>query len=229
MDDLVDTTEMYLKSVLELEEAKVSPLRARIAERLAQSPPTVTQTVARMEKAGLVGILPDRTLQLTSAGKRRAVSVMRKHRITECFLAGVVGLEWTRLHEEACRWEHVISDVAGEKMAALVGDPAVSPYGNPIPPAGHHDWDCRMSLFGTTNLVRLLIDHGRPVEARIAWIGEAGQARPELLGVLAQAGVLPGAVARFESHGPSVLVEVEGRCKTVELGHRDAAQLFVDF
>src|SRR5271154_7093727 len=107
---LIDTTEMYLRTVFELEEEGVVPLRARIAERLAQSGPTVSQTVARMERDGLVVVAGDRHLELTDSGRGRAVAVMRKHRLAERLLSDVIGLEWEHVHAEACRWEHVMSD-----------------------------------------------------------------------------------------------------------------------
>ncbi|MBW0094136.1 metal-dependent transcriptional regulator, partial [Pseudonocardia sp. KRD-188] len=107
MNELIDTTEMYLRTIYELEEEGVVPLRARIAERLGQSGPTVSQTVARMERDGLVVVAGDRHLELTDAGRSRAVAVMRKHRLAERLLTDVIGLEWELVHAEACRWEHV--------------------------------------------------------------------------------------------------------------------------
>ena len=93
MNELIDTTEMYLRTIFELEEEGVVPLRARIAERLAQSGPTVSQTVARMERDGLLNVADDRHLELTAAGRSRAISVMRKHRLAERLLVDVIGLE----------------------------------------------------------------------------------------------------------------------------------------
>src|SRR5690606_15901332 len=101
---------MYLKVIFELEEEGIVPLRARIAERLHQSGPTVSQTVARMERDGLVLLEADRHLQLTDEGKLLATRVMRKHRLAERLLVDVVGLSWELVHNEACRWEHVISE-----------------------------------------------------------------------------------------------------------------------
>ena len=92
MNDLVDTTEMYLRTILELEEEGVTPLRARIAERLHQSGPTVSQTVNRMERDGLVTVEGDRHLQLTDLGREHAVAVMRKHRLAELLLVNVIGM-----------------------------------------------------------------------------------------------------------------------------------------
>lgn len=133
VNELIDTTEMYLRTIFELEEEGVVPLRARIAERLAQSGPTVSQTVARMERDGLLNVADDRHLELTPAGRSRAVSVMRKHRLAERLLVDVIGLEWEQVHTEACRWEHVMSEAVERKLVALLGNPTTSPYGNPIP------------------------------------------------------------------------------------------------
>ena len=131
--DLIDTTEMYLRTVYELEEEGVTPLRARIAERLRQSGPTVSQTVARMERDGLLTVEGDRHLELTQEGRRQATSVMRKHRLAECLLIDVIGMEWEEVHIEACRWEHVMSDSVERRIDTLLGSPTSCPHGNPIP------------------------------------------------------------------------------------------------
>ncbi len=124
---------MYLRTILELEEEGVVPMRARIAERLDQSGPTVSQTVARMERDGLVSVAPDRHLELTEEGRRLATRVMRKHRLAECLLVDVIGLEWEQVHAEACRWEHVMSEAVERRVLELLRHPTESPYGNPIP------------------------------------------------------------------------------------------------
>ena len=127
INDLVDTTEMYLKTILELEEEGVTPLRARIAERLHQSGPTVSQTVNRMERDGLLTVEGDRHLHLTAAGREHAVAVMRKHRLAELLLVNVIGLPYEEAHEEACRWEHVMSSSVEAKVWELLGRPTRSP------------------------------------------------------------------------------------------------------
>ncbi len=131
--DLIDTTEMYLRTIFELEEEGVVPLRARIAERLRQSGPTVSQTVARMERDGLLLVADDRHLELTPSGRAYATRVMRKHRLAERLLVDVIGLGWEDAHEEACRWEHVISEDVERRLVTLLEQPRESPYGNPIP------------------------------------------------------------------------------------------------
>jgi DtxR family Mn-dependent transcriptional regulator len=133
MSDLIDTTEMYLRTVYELEEEGITPLRARIAERLSQSGPTVSQTVGRMERDGLITVEGDRHLELTDRGRQQAMRVMRKHRLAECLLVTIVGLPWEQVHTEACRWEHVISEQVELRLLEILGHPTESPYGNPIP------------------------------------------------------------------------------------------------
>ena len=130
---LIDTTEMYLRTVFELEEEGIVPLRARIAERLSQSGPTVSQTVARMERDGLLHVEGDRQLLLTETGRTLAMRVMRKHRLAECLLVGVIGLPWEEVHIEACRWEHVISDSVERRLVELLDYPVWCPHGNLIP------------------------------------------------------------------------------------------------
>lgn len=130
---LIDTTEMYLRTVFELEEEGIVPLRARIAERLSQSGPTVSQTVARMERDGLLRVEGDRQLSLTDSGRMLAMRVMRKHRLAECLLVDVIGLPWEEVHIEACRWEHVISDSVERRLVELLAYPVRCPHGNIIP------------------------------------------------------------------------------------------------
>ena len=130
---LIDTTEMYLRTIFELEEEGVTPLRARIAERLAQTGPTVSQTVARMERDGLLHVLGDRQLALSDTGRTLATRVMRKHRLAECLLVGVIKLPWEEVHIEACRWEHVISEGVERRLVELLGYPVRCPHGNLIP------------------------------------------------------------------------------------------------
>jgi len=130
---LIDTTEMYLRTVFELEEEGILPLRARIAERLSQSGPTVSQTVARMERDGLLRVEGDRQLALSATGRTLATRVMRKHRLAECLLVGVIGLPWEEVHIEACRWEHVISDNVERRLVELLEYPVRCPHGNIIP------------------------------------------------------------------------------------------------
>src|ERR1700743_1687299 len=124
---------MYLRTIYELEEEGVVPLAARIAERLEQSGPTVSQTVGRMERDGLVVVADDRHLQLTDHGRSLAVAAIRKHRLAHRLLVAITGRKWEQVHSEDCRWEHVMSEAVERKLVRLLHHPTTSPYGNPIP------------------------------------------------------------------------------------------------
>jgi len=135
--DLHDTTEEYLENILEIEEEGTRVMRARLVERLGLSAAAVSETVGRLEDQGFVQLLDDRTLALTDKGRTLATTVVRRHRLAERLLVDVIGLEWEKVHREADRWEHVISDDVEEKLIALLGDPATCPHGNPIPGSSH--------------------------------------------------------------------------------------------
>ena len=136
MSQLIDTTEMYLKTIFELNEEDIPALRARIVERLGQSGPTGSETVSRMERSGLVSMGRGREIDFTEEGRHYAIRVMRRHRLVERLLQDVIKLDWPHLHDEACRWEHVVSDDVAERIDALLGHPEADPFGNPIPAAG---------------------------------------------------------------------------------------------
>ncbi|NHA67958.1 metal-dependent transcriptional regulator [Phycicoccus flavus] len=210
MTDLIDTTEMYLRTIFELEEEGITPLRARIAERLSHSGPTVSQTVARMERDGLLSVADDRHLQLSDEGRRLATRVMRKHRIAERLLVDVIGLEWEYVHEEACRWEHVMSDRVEQKILAILTDHLESPYGNPIPGLDELGEVGEMVDFrlGLRTLDRVADEGGASVIVRR--IGEPVQVDSEALQLLTEAGLMPGQPARVRREGSRVVVSREG-------------------
>ncbi|WP_022900295.1 metal-dependent transcriptional regulator [Humibacter albus] len=226
MDDLVDTTQMYLKSVLEMEEEGIPALRARIVERLEQAGPTVSETVARIQRDGLMVVTPDRHLEFTELGRRTAMNVMRKHRLAECLLSQTIGLDWEHVHEEACRWEHVMSDEAEVRLVEVLGHPQQTPYGNPIP-ARDALRLVSAAESGLVNVVRLAASQDTPVSAHVRWIGEPLQADPAVLARLRRAGVVPDAPGTFTLHGPMVIVEMDG-AEPLELEHSQAVHLFVD-
>ncbi len=224
MNDLVDTTEMYLRTVLELEEEGVPALRARIAERLHQSGPTVSQTVARMERDGLLTVEDDRHLALTDTGRARAVSVMRKHRLAELLLVNVIGMPYEDAHDEACRWEHVMSESVEQRVYELLGRPTRSPYGNPIP--GLHEFDGRVPSEATGDGVeRNLAFPGLSGKVIVSRICESLQTDADVLRELHAAGVDPGANVVIAQERDAVVVERNG--DLVRLPREVASRVFV--
>lgn len=228
MTDLIDTTEMYLRTILELEEENIVPLRARISERLGHSGPTVSQTVGRMERDGLVVVSEDRTLELTDAGRQKAVDVMRKHRLAERLLSDVIGLDWAYVHEEACRWEHVMSEQVERRLVELLGHPTESPYGNPIPGLDQlGDVPAKGFEQGVVGLVRRLTDAGGPITGTVRRLAEPAQVDPELLEQLKSAGVLPGARGDYRFSEGYVLVQMDGNDEGLELPVEVASHIFL--
>ncbi|MFD6860606.1 iron dependent repressor, metal binding and dimerization domain protein [Rhodococcus sp. NPDC060086] len=215
MKDLVDTTEMYLRTIYDLEEEGVVPLRARIAERLEQSGPTVSQTVARMERDGLLRVAGDRHLQLTEKGRDLAVSVMRKHRLAERLLVDVIGLDWENVHAEACRWEHVMSEEVERRLVEVLNNPTTSPYGNPIP--GLAELGLEKATVSDEKLIRLTeIPSGQPTAVVVRRLAEYVQSDPDVIARLREAGVVPDARVTVETRPGSVMITVTGH-STFEL------------
>ena len=229
VSDLIDTTEMYLRTIYELGEEGIVPLRARIAERLHQSGPTVSQTVARMERDGLVNVQGDRHLELTHEGRTRATRVMRKHRLAERLLIDVIGLEWELVHEEACRWEHVISEHVEQRLVELLNAPTESPYGNPIPGLGELGVSAIPDVFreGNEQLDLALRSAGDGVlSVEVQRMSEEIQKDVGVMTTLRQASIRPGAKVSAELGGLGVKLSADGS-PGCEIDREAATHLFV--
>lgn len=224
VSDLIDTTEMYLRTIYELVEEGIVPLRARIAERLHQSGPTVSQTVARMERDGLLTVQGDRHLELTDEGQLLATRVMRKHRLAERLLTDVIGLDWELVHAEACRWEHVMSETVERRLLELLDHPTESPYGNPIPgldelgDVGGEDF---------MDNVEPLSGAAGPADQRVhvKRISEEMQKDEELMALLRRVGALPGKTVTIARTEEGILIGSGG--ETAELVVEAAEHIFV--
>jgi DtxR family transcriptional regulator, Mn-dependent transcriptional regulator len=228
VSDLIDTTEMYLRTIYELEEEGIVPLRARIAERLHQSGPTVSQTVARMERDNLVHVLGDRHLELTDEGRMRATRVMRKHRLAERLLIDVIGLDWEKVHDEACRWEHVISEDVERRLVDLLNTPTMSPYGNPIPGLQELGVSAATEPFrdGNEQLQDVVSRSTSPIRVVIERMSEEIQKDVEMMGTLREAGIQPGAEVRAELGGLGVRLTADG-WPSCEIDREASTHLFV--
>lgn len=231
---LIDTTEMYLRTIFELEEEGIMPLRARIAERLSQSGPTVSQTVARMERDGLVRVAGDRQLSLTPAGRSRATEVMRKHRLAECLLLDVIGLPWEDLHVEACRWEHVLSDSVERRMLELLDYPVRCPHGNVIPGLEELGIPPEVKariLAAEAERVQPMIDavSSREIPVIVRRISEQVQSDTDLMLKLKRVGIQPGREVRLMASDAGVRVTCADAAvsRMAELPRQIAAHVFV--
>ena len=225
VSDLIDTTEMYLRTIYELVEEDIVPLRARIAERLHQSGPTVSQTVARMERDGLLTVQGDRHIELTEEGQLLATRVMRKHRLAERLLTDVIGLDWELVHAEACRWEHVMSETVERRLLELLDHPTESPYGNPIP--GLDELGEHGAGEDFMDNVEPLSEAATSAEAmvHVKRISEEMQKDEELMGLLRRVGALPGKTVTIVKTDEGILIGSGG--ETAELVQEAAEHIFV--
>jgi len=218
VSDLIDTTEMYLRTIYELVEEGIVPLRARIAERLLQSGPTVSQTVARMERDGLLTVEGDRHLELTDEGNRLATRVMRKHRLAERLLTDVIGLDWELVHAEACRWEHVMSETVERRLVELLGHPTESPYGNPIPGLDELGELSEGESFMTdVEPLDRVVEDGEDVCVIIRRISEEVQKDEQVMAALRRVGALPDKVITVARGADGVLLGSGGETAEIEL------------
>jgi Mn-dependent transcriptional regulator len=220
---------MYLRTIYELEEEGIVPLRARIAERLQQSGPTVSQTVARMERDGLVRVEGDRHLSMTDLGRTLATRVMRKHRLAECLLTQVIGMPWEEVHVEACRWEHVMSDSVEARLLVLLRNPTECPHGNPIP--GLEELGIKDSEAGEEEPISTMIDlaGARDVPVVVRRISEQVQSDPAVMLKLKQVGIQPGREVTLAASddGVRVIGDREADDNPAELPRDIAVHVFV--
>jgi len=225
VSDLIDTTEMYLRTVYELMEEGIVPLRARIAERLHQSGPTVSQTVARMERDGLLTVEGDRHLELTEEGRRLATRVMRKHRLAERLLTDVIGLDWELVHEEACRWEHVMSENVERRLLELLDNPVASPYGNPIPGLAELGQETEAEKFMADVVPLSKAATADTSRALVRRISEEMQKDEALMSAMRRVGALPDKTITIQATPDGVLVGAGG--ESAEIFPEAADHIFV--
>src|SRR6516165_12186039 len=211
--------EEYLETMLGLAEEGVPVIQARIAERLGRSAPSVSEMLDRLTDDGYVS-REGRRLSLTESGRALAEKVVRKHRLAERLLVDVIGLEWHKVHREAGRWEHVISDDVEARLVELLGDPATCPHGNPIPGS-------RSPAPATDTRPLAEVEVGERV--RLLRISEEVELNLGSLTLLDEGGFIPGAVARVDARDSDGTMEVtvEGGLAAIRVSHDLSDRLFV--
>jgi DtxR family Mn-dependent transcriptional regulator len=206
MADLHDATEAYLETILEIEEEGVTPIRARLVERLGLSAPAVSEQVKRLVEQGYAELLDDRTLKLTVSGRALATSIVRRHRLAERLLVDVIGLEWEKVHREADRWEHAISADVEAKLVELLGDPMTCPHGNPIPGS-------RRTAEVVATVVLSQAEAGPVTVTRVS---ERLEVDDEAITLIAHGGLIPGsAIEVLDQRDDGVLVRTDAGDRVV--------------
>jgi DtxR family Mn-dependent transcriptional regulator len=189
--------EEYCEAIYELHEDDVEVIQARIAERLHVSRPAVSEMIKRMEHEGLVTTAKGK-IKLAQRGRSLAEQVVRRHRLAERFLTDILGLSWADAHQEAGRWEHVISNSVEAAMNRILGDPTTCPHGNPIP-GSHYVAPDQQPLSGVR------VGGGFTVSR----IPEELEFAPGLLDFLEQSAITPGRTGVVTAASPDGTVTVE--------------------
>ena len=197
--------EEYCETIFELAEDDLDVIQARIADRLEVSRPAVSEMVKRLEKEGLV-TSDDHVILLTDDGRELATSVVRRHRLAERVLTGVLGLSWTEAHHEAGRWEHVISPAVEVALDRLLGQPTTCPHGNPIPGSSYSEPDTRH-----------LSDVGVGESFTVSRIPEELEFADGLLEFLEKSRLMPGETGSVTAAADgTVTIRISGRSVAVD-------------
>ncbi len=192
--------EEYCECIFELHEDDLEVIQARIAERLHVSRASVSQMIEKMNRAGLVSAEGSR-ISLTIEGQNLAQQVVRRHRLAERFLTDILGLSWSAAHQEAGKWEHVISDDVEIAMNRVLGAPTTCPHGNPIPGSSYIETDA-------VPLSQLALG----AKFMVSRIPEELEFTPGLLDFLQQSSILPGHRGEISAtnHDGTMSVVIDG-------------------
>jgi DtxR family Mn-dependent transcriptional regulator len=192
--------EEYCECIFELHEDDLEVIQARIAERLHVSRASVSQMIEKMSKAGLVNAEGSR-ISLTVEGQNLAQQVVRRHRLAERFLTDILGLSWSAAHQEAGKWEHVISDDVELAMNRVLGAPTTCPHGNPIPGSSYIETDA-VPLSQLASGAKFTVSR----------IPEELEFTPGLLDFLQQSSILPGRRGEISetNHDGTMSVVIDG-------------------
>jgi len=133
MTKVTAVTEEYLEAIYRLQERSGVARTSEIVKMLKVAPGTVTNTVERLEKEGLITHVPYKGVKLTEKGRKLALHVIRRHRLSERLLTDLLHMDWAKVHKAACGLEHVMTDEIMKKLEKALGHPKSCPHGNPIP------------------------------------------------------------------------------------------------
>jgi len=215
MDKLSATIENYLSLVYVLERDKEPVVGVHLAQLLRVTPPTVTNTLKRMVRDGLI-TMDKNGARLTKSGKQSARTVLRRHMLTEWMMARM--LPWSKLHQEAHNLEHAISSEVETALFEELEHPLTCPHGNPLPGSEEavSSW---IPLTKTSSNQRLIIKR----------IHELAEYSLELMSFLENNGLMPGAEVMVREVLPfnqTIALEIQGQ--VITLGFSSARYIFVE-
>jgi DtxR family transcriptional regulator, iron-dependent repressor len=204
--EVTEVTEEYVETIYNMAMEGDIVIGARLAEKFRVAPPTVTETLKRMLRDGLVEMDARRQVTLTERGNQLAEAVLRRHRLTERFLVDMLGMQWHEVHEEAHRLEHRISGAVEQRVVATLDYPTTCPHGNPIP----GNVPSARTYLADQHAIRL--PRATPGEAvTILCVSEVVEDEQELISYLHDRGLTPGTLVRLaqpvpEGHDDGIVV-----------------------
>lgn len=215
--EISSTTEEYLEAIYKLQERNGAAKTTRLAEQLKVALGTITNTIESMEKQGLVIHEPYRGVKLTAKGRKMALDVVRRHRLSERLLTDVLRLEWSKAHDAACKLEHVFADKElSRPLDRALGHPKTCPHGNPIPTETGKLTEEQSEALSNLN---------RGEKGTVVKVTDE---RPDMLQYLATLGLMPGAPVEIEEKAPfngPVMVKVMGA--SYALGREVASVIWI--
>ncbi len=220
-ENLTHAIEDYLKTIYEIQTTNERASTNALAEALDITPASVTGMVQKLSATTppLVDYEKHRGVRLTPAGEEIALEILRHHRLLELFLHQILGFSWDKVHAEADRLEHVISEEFEARIAEVLGDPSHDPHGDPIP-----QLDLSLPPVSQKPLSDL-----RPGQRAV--IQRVGNENPEFLCHLESQGLMPNIELEVVDHSPFdgiLTVRVDAREKDQILGPRITNHIFVD-
>ncbi|MFQ6053139.1 MAG: DtxR family transcriptional regulator [Candidatus Bathyarchaeia archaeon] len=226
------SVEEYLEAIYTFNEKGEPAKTTELAKRLTVSPPSVTQMVKKLADEGLVEYEPYKGATLTGRGAALAQKIVRKHRLLERFLHDFLGLRRNRVHEEACRLEHDLSDETAAALCKVLDKPETCPDdGNPIPPCVLDVEDCgqcaeaRTAEEGVSKLITQLSNLKPGEEGVVAFIRGGTTACQRIMDMGLTRGTRVRVVNAAPFRGP---IEVSVRGSTLALGRRLAGHVFLE-
>jgi DtxR family Mn-dependent transcriptional regulator len=214
---LSESVQNYLKVIYKLETEKNEATTSEIAYELNISSASVTGMLKRLASMKLVNYSSYKGVSLTDDGYKIALEVLRHHRLLEAYLRDSMGFQLARLHDEACKLEHYVSDEFIEKVTAILGDPDFSPLGHPIPRR-----DGEIPLQDNISLIDL-----KPVISGV--ISSIDTRNNELINYLDQIGLIPGKKITLHEIAPfygPIVINLEGN--NLSIGYEVAKILKID-
>lgn len=189
--------EEYLEAISKRQRTESPVTNSSLAEDLGVSLPAVTDMMRRLSAMGLINYEPNKGATLTAEGNRMAITTIRRHRLWERFLTDILGLKWDKVHDEACRLEHVTSPETEERLASLIGKADTCPHGHPIP-----DRDGNLADYGLSRL-----SDSEPGQA--VCIAAVGREDPVLLRKVENWGLKPGTVVTIKDRKKEGALELK--------------------